>query len=152
MHGFRDSEVISYYTGNVDDPHFEELEHTADWAVRVVGPTLGELFANAALAMIDLVGAKPSGAPASSLEINLEALDLETLLVSWLEELLFGMEMRNVTYADMHLSVEREGKLSARMSEIPASFTRSHIKAVTYNDLRITESKEGFEVVIVFDV
>lgn len=152
MLGCEDCEVISYYTGYVSNQSYEELEHTADVAIQVVGASLAELFTNAAYGMIHLTGAETVESPPFPTEISIVAYDIETLLVSWLEELLFGMEMRNVTYTNIELKLEDEIKLRACLNEVPATFTRSLIKAVTYNDLKISRTGEGFEVVIVFDV
>ena len=76
-------------------PSYEEIEHTADWALRVRGQTLTELFRNAGLGMLSLLGIEHGPGNAESRFIELKADDNETLLVIWLEELLYPLEVEN---------------------------------------------------------
>ena len=69
---------------------YEEIDHTADYAIRVRGLDLPGLFIEAARGMNALTAGAAVG-PAVSREIHVEASDLEALLVSWLEELAFLM-------------------------------------------------------------
>jgi len=49
---------------------YVEVEHTADWALRVWAPTLEELFVDAARGMYELAGAKPSPTSPSAVVWN----------------------------------------------------------------------------------
>lgn len=69
--------------------NFEEIEHTADRAFRVQGRNLAELLVNAARAMGVLNRLEPGGEPPAMREIELEGIDRETLLVNWLNEILY---------------------------------------------------------------
>jgi len=62
----------------------EEIEHTADLAIRVRGRHLEELFVNAALGMAMLMADLKEIAPHVERHVELEEFDAGTLLVSWL--------------------------------------------------------------------
>lgn len=131
---------------------FEEVEHTADWALKVWGVDLPDLFINAAVGMMQLMDAMPAQHDPLVRTIKLEAIDRESLLVAWLEELLFGMEIRSVTYQDIRMQITGDTALEATIEELPLLSIAKPIKAVTYNELAIRPIQGGLEVTIVFDV
>jgi SHS2 domain-containing protein len=132
----------------------EEIEHTADWAIRVRGADLSELFANAARGMFRLLAdlATIEASPDVSEDIELEAFDLETLLVSWLDELLWYNEEKRLVFTRFEIQTLRTDYLAAQVWGQRIAAPLAHIKAVTFHDLEITETSEGYTVTIVFDV
>jgi SHS2 domain-containing protein len=133
-------------------PYFEEIEHTADQALWVRGTDFKELLHNAALGMLQLTGAIPSSGPSQDRKIEVHAPDREGLLVTWLEELLFSVEVRGVTYTKFELQITSDTHLVAKVQETPIAAITRHIKAVTYHDLEIEKTKDGLETTVVFDV
>ena len=133
-------------------PRFEELEHTADWALRVRGQDLADLLRNAAQGMLQLSGAVPQSGPRSRRELRLDSLDRESLLVDFLQELLLGIEMRQVAYPEIEIHAATDFALRATLTEAPLLGVFKPIKAVTYNDLHIEESPLGLVTTVVFDV
>ena len=154
-------------------PRFEEVSHTADWALRVRGATLAELFAHAAEGMYSLVGGRVAeGAPRITREVSLAAPDVESLLVAWLNELLYlteseaymfdTFEMRDLGGAiRIDLPSPQSGifdgksggnRLVARVTGGRAAGLKKQIKATTFHNLRIATTKDGLETTIVFDV
>jgi len=69
--------------------NFEEIEHTADRAFRVTGLDLAQLLENAANAMETMEGPRSGGGPSVTRHIEVDAVDRESLLVNWLNEILF---------------------------------------------------------------
>ncbi len=132
---------------------YEEAEHTADWALVARGQTLEKLLENAAWGMLELMGVRPGTGPNKrTRRIRLEAPDAESLLVAWLEELLYGIEARGVAYSKFDVNT-RDGKyLVARVEEVPASAIQRFIKAVTFHGLRVEQTPDGLRARIVFDV
>ena len=131
---------------------FEEIEHTADLAIRVWGSDLTALFANAAFGMGCLLSEGPEEPLTVSQMIELVAVDTETLLVDWLSELLFLGEQLDVVFTrfeELHVSGNH---LAGIARGGPTRERRSAIKAVTFADLEITETDRGLETDIVFDV
>ncbi|MEW6567535.1 MAG: archease [Chloroflexota bacterium] len=131
---------------------FEEVEHTADWALRVRGRDLDELLGNAAWGMIHMMGLEAGTDLATARRVRLEAPDAESLLVAWLEELLYGIELRGVAYSEIEVHTQGGTCLTATVKEQPAVAIQRYIKAVTYHGLQIEESPEGLTARVVFDV
>lgn len=131
---------------------FEEIEHTADWALRVRGRDLDELLQNAAWGMLRLAGVQPGEGPRVTRTFHIESEDTETLLVTWLEELLYGLESRNVAYAEIHAATNGERELEGQVVETPPAGITRAIKAVTFHGLDVQRTSEGLEATIVFDV
>jgi SHS2 domain-containing protein len=134
-------------------PPWEEIDHTADWALRVRGADLRALFEHAALGMMSLLGDVPPAEVTLHETIQAQASDAESLLVKWLSELLYLIEQQGVVFSEIHVS-RADG--TALVAEVgggrPSRPLRKHIKAVTYNMLAIRSTDLGFETTIVFDV
>ena len=135
---------------------FEEIEHTADIAIRVRGRSLAEMFANAAYGMACQMVSHPAsaGAEGEMIErtIDLTAYDAETLLVSWLGELLYLGEREGCVFTGFDMVKVTASRLQAVVRGGPAATHQRHIKAVTFNDLDIVHTDAGYETTIVFDV
>jgi SHS2 domain-containing protein len=132
---------------------YKEIPHTADWALLVWGRTSADLFANAARGMYDLMGGEPESAsePQPRL-VTLEANDLESLLVAWLNELLYLTESEGLLFEDFETRLDGQTRLEARLAGRPAAAQKKQIKAATFHNLQITRSGNGVEATIVFDV
>ena len=130
---------------------FEEVEHTADLAIRVRGRTLADLFANAACGMAAQVAVPRDVAPTVTEQINLEAQDVETLLVAWLGELLYLGERQGCVFTEFDVAEVTGTRIRATVRGRPVAEHVGHIKAVTFSELDIARSDEGFETTVVFD-
>jgi SHS2 domain-containing protein len=130
---------------------FEEVDHTADIAVHVWGRDLAELFANAAYGMAHLL-ADVDIVPTVKETIELQAEDVESLLVDWLSELLFLGERDNVVFTAIDKLQVTPNRLHADIQGGPIQERHRHIKAVTFSELHIIQKNTGYETVIVFDV
>jgi SHS2 domain-containing protein len=130
---------------------FEEISHTADWSVRVWAQDLPSLFAESARAMNALAGTVTGQSPLVKRTFKSEGLDIESLLVAFLSELVYYQEQENLAFdmfdtqlSDKQISVNMEGKQITSIDKA--------IKAVTYHNLEVEETTRGVEVVLVFDV
>jgi SHS2 domain-containing protein len=130
---------------------FEEIEHTADVALRVYGRDRSELFVNAAYGMFSLMADWQDVPPSSEQEISLDAIDDETLLVGWLSELLYFHEMEDMVYTSFEILSISPTTLRAIVWGTERWDPQTAIKAVTFNDLDIKKTAEGYTVTIVFD-
>ena len=132
---------------------FEEVEHTADWALRVRGRDFRELLVNAARGMSCLLVSDPAAIPTDvERRFELDAFDDESLLVEWLSELAYWAEAEMLVFRGFDLSQVRPDHLEAvvRGGQVPS--LQKHIKAVTYHNLEIVETEDGLEATVVFDV
>jgi len=131
---------------------YVEVEHTADWALRVWAPTLEELFVDAARGMYALAGAKPSANLNEHRRIELNAEDHESLLVAWLQELLYYTESEGLVFGEFKVELLDPPQLKAEVSGEKSERLDKVIKAVTYHNLNIQQTNDGYETTIVFDV
>lgn len=129
------------------------VEHTADWALRVRGNDLSELFRHAAVGMARLLtGDLSLVTPDQERTISLEAYDPETLLVEWLGELAYWAERDGLVFPHVERLDVTPGSLTGVVRGGRPPELQKHIKAVTYHDLAIRRRNGGLEVTIVFDV
>ncbi len=135
---------------NVD---FEEIEHTADWALRVWGRDLGELLTNAAYGMSSLMVPDLSAISTNvEKQVAVESIDAESLLVDWLSELAYWAEVEMLIFSRFDLQEVTPTHLRAVIHGDHAPDLKKHIKAVTYHNLEIIETERGLETTVVFDV
>jgi SHS2 domain-containing protein len=131
---------------------FEEVEHTADRAFRVRGRTLAELLENAALAMSALDGVKPGAEPSITRDVEVNGVDRETLLVNWLNEILYMEQTRGEVYDRFHVLEASDHHLRAQLHGGKSSSTVSQIKAATFHNLEVKQGPDGLEATVVVDV
>lgn len=132
---------------------FEEVEHTADRALRIYGRDLADLFGNAAAGMNSLMLAGGSGQTGNvAKHIELEAVDAEGLLVAWLSELAFWAETESLIFNRFEFTELSPARLRAVVHGAPAQALDKHVKAVTFHNLAIGRRPEGLVVTVVFDV
>jgi SHS2 domain-containing protein len=130
---------------------FEEISHTADWSVRVWAQDLPSLFAESARAMNSLSGTVTSNGPRVKRTFESEAPDEESLLVAFLSELVYYQEQEKLAFDIFKLEVKSK-RLKVEMEGAQIVSLDKAIKAVTYHNLQIKETDQGFETTIVFDV
>jgi SHS2 domain-containing protein len=131
---------------------FEELEHTADLAIRVSAINLPDLFSEASKAVMALSGIELQSGPIHETIIKLHAADPESLLVNWLEELIFEIEVNHRAYQGFHIVIDGDYSLQATIELVPIASISRLIKAVTFHEMAIQKVADGLETVIVFDV
>jgi protein archease len=130
---------------------FVEVEHTADWAIRVRGATLPELFVNAATGMYSLV-AGLSFTPMVERDIEVKGVDAEALLINWLNELVYHTEVDGEVFCEFHVESFEPTYLRATVRGGRGIELKKEIKAVTFHNLQIVLTGDGYEVTLVFDV
>lgn len=139
-----------------DEPGSEDIriiEHTADWALRLRGRDLKELFARAAEGMAYLLAGDVSVLPLEhARDVVLEAHDAEELLVLWLGEMAYWAERDGLVFPEAILFEVTPIKLVGTVRGGRPPELQKHIKAVTYHNLAIRRTGEGLEVTVVFDV
>jgi SHS2 domain-containing protein len=132
---------------------FEEVEHTADRALRIFGTNLADLFLNAAAGLTHMMVADVSGISIEiEKSIELGAIDTESLLVEWLSELAYWAESEMLVFKKFRIQKATARHLKAKIFGGRAALLEKHIKAVTYHNLEIIKTGKGLEATIVFDV
>ena len=137
-------------------PSFEILEHPADIGVRVFGRTFADLFVNAGHGLVAIALEPQDAEPAERIVLTARGSDREDLLVNWLSEILFFMDAEGWIFRDFRIQkiadkvIEGEG-LGERRD--PARYPHSvAVKAVTYHQLSVRKTGEGWEAVVYLDI
>lgn len=134
---------------------FRLREHTADVAVEADGSDLGSLFAavgdGMAASMCDDV---PATGERFSLSVTAES--VEALLFDYLDDLIYERDVRAVLPVDNRATVGRDGETwtcEASARGVPlADVDAREIKAVTYSEMDVSETDEGWRGYVVLDV
>jgi SHS2 domain-containing protein len=139
---------------------FEEVDHTADLGLRVRAASLEGLFLRAALGLASLLTDPAAVGSAERATIEVRGIDLEELLVAWLNELLYRFESKRlVLTAFPELRIERGGEGHRLLANGTGGRwdPQRHppgapIKAATYHGLKIVPAADGgFEITLIFD-
>ncbi len=143
---------------------FEIIEHPADVGFRAYGATLKELFENAALAMLSLGCALDHIEEREQREVAANGSDIEALLYAWLADILAVADaeqlvFRRVEIKRLHLGKangEGEGEVhgTARGEKFDKArhAANTYIKAVTYHQLRVEQTSDGWHAQVFLDV
>jgi SHS2 domain-containing protein len=134
---------------------FALRDHTADVAVEATGPDLGATFAavadGASAAMCEDV---PAGGERFALTVRAEG--REALLFDYLDRLIYERDVRAVLPVDNAATVtEDDGawtvEASARGVPLSAVVARE-VKAVTYSEMVVERTDDGWRAYVVLDV
>ena len=126
---------------------FEEIQHTADWALKVWAPGFAGLLEQAALGMNQLMAVKIDLQQPVEREFTLSADDGESLLVAFLNRILYEMEMDSIGFDQFDLQGNQQ-KLHARLKGGRVVELQKMIKAVTYHNLKIRTIDGGLETTL----
>jgi SHS2 domain-containing protein len=133
---------------------FREHAHTADWELEVWAPDLAGLLEQAARGMYTISGVKLAEGRRQQQTMVIEAQDAESLLVQFLSNLLWLEEEQQLGFDQIELNISRGEiyHLEAQMDGATIRNMDKEIKAVTYHNLAVQSTPQGFQVEIVFDV
>ena len=131
------------------------FEHTADLGVEVNGVSLEEAITRLLLALYDLHVSIDTIEPKVERRLEVYGETLEDAVVYLLEEALFLFDtegfiarIANVEITDGRITATMKGEFFAPERHIP----KFEIKAITYHQLSIKETKDGYTIRVVFDV
>ncbi|MGV8161808.1 MAG: archease [Candidatus Nanoarchaeia archaeon] len=141
-------------------PAYEFLEHTADVKFKAYGKNLEEAFCNAAKATIDLMTDIKKIMPKSRKKIIIEANTKEALLYDFLEELIYVMDTEGFLTCNIQkiiIDTKNPNYKFVLKAELVGDYAKNYdvhtyIKAVTYNDMQILETKSGVTLQVVHDI
>jgi SHS2 domain-containing protein len=140
----------------MEQPGFELFEVTADVGIMAWGDTLEELFASAARGMFTLMIAPGTARPAEGLSIEVRGADFPSLLVAWLNELLYRCEVEEWAPADVRVLEVEGGRVRGELLGEPADPARHRfkgvVKAATYHLLECRRDGDNWRARVVFDV
>ncbi len=137
------------------EKEFEIVEHTADVGIIAYGADMKEAFANAAKALFSLITELDDVEEVMHRDIELTAPDQESLLVGWLNELIYLFDTENMLFKKFDITQLSQTHLKARSygHKVDSSKhkLKTGVKAATYHMLKIDKSNGG-KVQVLFDI
>lgn len=135
---------------------FRLLEHTADIGFEACGETLQEMFEMAASALMSLMVDLSTVEEREERRIKVDANDREQLLVRFLSELLFLFDAEGFTTCRARVQTMNDHALEVVVKGEKFSETkhepRLYVKAITYHQLTIQKTSNGFCARVFVDV
>ena len=132
------------------------FDHTADLGVEVSAATVEELYAAAAFALFDLLTDLSSVRAGIAREIVVTGEDQADLMVNFLREVLYLWNGGRFLVKTCLVREATPQRLKVVLHGEPFDPTRhrvkQEIKAVTYHQATVCETKKGWVAKIVFDV
>jgi len=145
---------------------FEILDISGDIGLKSFGKTVQEAFVNAAIGMYSLITDTEKIEEKKSIDVSLENDSLDSLLVAWLNELVFHFDAYGFIGKKIIIT---ESKLLSGQSTSPPLYrieavlsgedfdperheSRLLIKAATYHRLRIEKSNDTWQIEVIFDI
>ena len=133
---------------------FEILEHKADLKIKVFGKSKEELFENAMVGMLKAAKYESTKQlTTKQLTIKIKSMDLPSLLVDFLSEILYLVETKKIVFEKVEFKKYKENEIEAILIGKPLKRMGVHIKGVTYHDLDIHQEKDKtWQATILFDI
>lgn len=137
------------------DKDFEIIDHTADVGIIAYGNDVKQAFANAGRALFSLITELDNVGEVLHRDIELEASDQESLLVEWLNELIYLFDTENVIFKRFDITELSNTQLKARSYGEKVDSSKHElkigVKAATYHMLKVDKGN-GYKVQVLFDI
>ncbi len=135
--------------------NYKILEHTADLKIRVFGKTKKELFKNAMIGMFRGANYQPEERGRNyEVEIKVKSMDLPSLLVDFLSEILYLVETKKIVFEKVNFKkFSSNNEIEATLIGRKLKRMGLHVKAVTYHGLDIRQKiNDRWEATVLFDI
>ncbi|WP_049903957.1 archease [Halococcus agarilyticus] len=140
---------------------FELREHTADVAVAADGASLDAAFAAVADGLAAAMCEAIPRDGGEHFEVTAAAENREALLYEYLAELIYQRDVRSVLPVDNQTTIRHDDgaqgedawQLNASARGVPLeTIDAREVKAVTYSEMAIERTADGWRAYVVFDV
>ena len=132
---------------------FELVEHTADVGIRVRAPSLAATIEEATRGLAEVAGVGRPGT-GDAVAVEVEAGDPGAVLVDWLNEVLYLLEVRASALAGV--SVRHAGAQGAAgsvsLSPLDYEVEGTPVKAATYHQLDVRREGRGWVATVYLDI
>lgn len=137
-------------------PGYRKFGTTADVGVVSFGVDAGDAFARQAAGMFSVMTDMRRVRHVASFEVEAQGGDYESLLVAWLNELLYLRDTKGVLLCRFTISALDGHRLKATVFGEEIDFARhvikAEVKAVTYHMLLVEETNGGVRTMVVYDI
>lgn len=131
----------------------------ADYAFKIYGKDLGDLFVNAGMAIFSVMVNPKSVSKVIEKEIKLENNSAKKLLFDFLEELVFLKDAESFMLKEIKAEVEEDKEkflLNAKIFGEELNMKKheviTDVKSVTYHNYKVEKTSKGWEATVVVDV
>jgi len=135
---------------------FELIDHTADVGIIARGDTVSQVFANAARGLFSIIADLGGMRESERRDIALEAPDRESLLVEWLNHLIYLFDTEHIIFAKFDITRLSDTRLHAaaygEKADVHRHRLKTGVKAATYHMLNIEKKDGGYRAQILFDI
>jgi SHS2 domain-containing protein len=136
------------------------LDHTADVGFEIEAPALGSLFDEARRALLLTMFERPPEKGKRELPLQLSAPDLETLLVRWINELVYLIQDTEFIPVRATIRIHEAGteafSLEALLTGAPVLLEdygwQGEVKSATFHGLAVVPKGEGWRAQVILDV
>jgi len=135
----------------MNNPKFKILPHAADVKIKVFGNTKQELFLNAVEGMNAILKSRGKGKSVCR-KIEVESLDLNALLIDFLNEILYLSETNREVYNEVKFKNFSDKRLQGELTGNEVESFGEDIKAVTYHGVEIKKKNNVYRTDILFDI
>ncbi len=134
---------------------FEFIDHTADVGVIAYGADMAQAFASAAGALTSLITEPDDIGEALYRDIEVSAPDEESLLVEWLNELVYLFDTEGLIFRRFDITrlepTHLEGRGYGERVDRGRHRLKTGVKAATYHRLEVSRG-DDCRVQVIFDV
>ena len=134
---------------------FEIVNHTADVGIIAYGADVKQAFANAARGLFSLITELDDVREVLYRDIEVTATDKESLLVEWLNELIYRFDTENIIFKRFDITELDNTRLRARSYGEKVDNSRHElrtgVKAATYHLLKV-DKDDGYKVQVILDI
>ena len=135
--------------------NFEIIDHTADVGIIAHGTDIKQAFASAATGLFSLITELDDVQEALYRDIEVTATDKESLLVEWLNELIYLFDTEYIIFKRFDITELNDKRLKARSYGERVDSSRhklkTGVKAATYHWLQV-DKDDGGRVQVIFDI
>lgn len=130
---------------------YKFLPHPSDIKIRAYGDSLAEVFINAALGMMAYLYGENQSAITTNKQIEISGDNYESLLINWLAQILALSAINHSPCVSFTIKKFDEFKIIAEVA-LGKGKADNEIKAVTYHELSLKQTKSGWEATVVYDI
>jgi SHS2 domain-containing protein len=138
---------------------YRVIDHTADLGLDIEAVDLGDLFAEAARGFANCITRIGRVEVRRQVSVNVISDDLGSLLVDFLSELLYLFETEGLLFSTVDARVaehprgwEIEASVGGEVFDTGRHPLKVPIKAITYHQLHLTRSDDGWTARVIFDI
>ena len=132
---------------------FKYLDHTSEAKFQAFGQSLDEAFANAGLAMANLITQVDEVKPVKKRDFHIDSSSQDAMLFDFLDQVLYVMDAEFLYPHSISVRINGNNLTAEMMCDDAKNCPKgSEVKAPTYDEMKIEQTKDFWMVQVVVDV